>query len=194
MIAWPDMRTDYGEVRLNAIGEANGKILRVTYTVRGEVGADHHGLAGKPERPTAMADQKLTRMTPEEIEAQIGQRDPQTAATASKRYDETTEEDIRRQMREDGYDPDEECPADALLTVPVKLVREKLGMTQAELATLLRVPLGTLRNLRSEKKTLRVWSRSRGRGQNRRAGSSGRGSCWPIVPNRRPTRWQKRSA
>jgi hypothetical protein len=42
--------------------------------------------------------------------------------------------------------PDEERPADALLTVPVKLVCEKLGMTQAELATLLRVPLGTLRN------------------------------------------------
>ena len=93
-----------------------------------------------------MADKKLTRMTAEEIKAQVRQRDPQTAATARQRYDETTEEDIRRHMREDGYDPDEECPADALLTVPVKLVREKLGMTQAELATLLRVPLGTLRN------------------------------------------------
>ncbi|MGZ9112800.1 MAG: helix-turn-helix domain-containing protein [Rhodoplanes sp.] len=93
-----------------------------------------------------MADKKPTRMTPEEIEAQIGRRDPQTAAAVRQRYDDTTEEDIRRHMREDGYDPDEECPADALLTVPVKLVREKLGMTQAELATLLRVPLGTLRN------------------------------------------------
>lgn len=37
VIAWPDTRVDYGEVRINAIGEANGKILRVTYTVRGEV-------------------------------------------------------------------------------------------------------------------------------------------------------------
>ena len=36
VIAWPDTRTEYGEVRLNAIGEANGKILRVTYTVRGK--------------------------------------------------------------------------------------------------------------------------------------------------------------
>ncbi|MGZ9112801.1 MAG: BrnT family toxin [Rhodoplanes sp.] len=36
VIVWPDMRAEYGEVRLNAIGEANGKILRVTYTVRGE--------------------------------------------------------------------------------------------------------------------------------------------------------------
>ena len=36
VIAWRDTRTEYGEVRLNAIGEANGKILRVTYTVRGK--------------------------------------------------------------------------------------------------------------------------------------------------------------
>ena len=36
VIMWPDTRTQYGELRLNAIGEANGKILRVTYTVRGE--------------------------------------------------------------------------------------------------------------------------------------------------------------
>ena len=36
VIAWADTRTEYGEVRLNAIGEANGKILRVTYTVRGK--------------------------------------------------------------------------------------------------------------------------------------------------------------
>jgi uncharacterized DUF497 family protein len=37
MIEWPDARTDYGEARMNAIGEANGKVLRVTYTVRGQV-------------------------------------------------------------------------------------------------------------------------------------------------------------
>jgi transcriptional regulator with XRE-family HTH domain len=36
--------------------------------------------------------------------------------------------------------------ADARLTVSVKLVREKLRMKQAELAALLHVPLGTLRN------------------------------------------------
>jgi len=37
VIMWPDTRADYGEVRINAIGEANGKILRATYTMRGEV-------------------------------------------------------------------------------------------------------------------------------------------------------------
>lgn len=93
-----------------------------------------------------MADEKLTRMTAEKIKAQLARRSPQAAAEAQKRYDETTEEDIRRHMREEGYDPDAEIPADAWLSVPVKLVREKLGMTQAELAALLHVPVGTLRN------------------------------------------------
>lgn len=37
VIEWPDTRTDYGEVRMNAIGETNGKVLRVIYTVRGDV-------------------------------------------------------------------------------------------------------------------------------------------------------------
>jgi hypothetical protein len=37
VIEWPDTRADYGEVRMNAIGEASGKILRVTYTLRGHV-------------------------------------------------------------------------------------------------------------------------------------------------------------
>lgn len=37
VIEWPDTRTSYGEVRINAIGEANGKVLGVIYTMRGEV-------------------------------------------------------------------------------------------------------------------------------------------------------------
>lgn len=93
-----------------------------------------------------MADTKLTRMTAKEIKAQLARQAPRAVAEARKRYDETTEEDIRRHIREDGYDPDEEIPIDARLLVSVKLVREKLQMTQAELATLLHVPVGTLRN------------------------------------------------
>jgi putative transcriptional regulator len=93
-----------------------------------------------------MAGRKLTRMTPEEIKVQLARRTSRAVAVARKRYDETTEEDIRRHMRDDGYDPEREAPADARLTVPVKLVRERLRMTQAELAALLHVPLGTLRN------------------------------------------------
>lgn len=93
-----------------------------------------------------MADKKLTRMTPEAIKAQLARRSPRALAEARKRYDETTEDDIRRHMSEDGSDPDDEIPADARLVVPVKLVRERLHMTQAELAALLHVPVGTLRN------------------------------------------------
>lgn len=93
-----------------------------------------------------MADKKLTRMTPEAIKAQLARRSPRAVAEARKRYDETTEEDIRRHMREDEADPKDETAVDARLSVPVKLVRERLRMTQAELAALLRVPLGTLRN------------------------------------------------
>lgn len=37
MITWPDMRTDYGEARINAIGEADGKVPCVVFTLRGEV-------------------------------------------------------------------------------------------------------------------------------------------------------------
>jgi hypothetical protein len=36
-IEWPDTRADYGEARINAIGEANGKIMRVAYTLRSDV-------------------------------------------------------------------------------------------------------------------------------------------------------------
>lgn len=37
VIEWRDTRTDYGEIRMNAIGEVNGKILRIAYTMRGDV-------------------------------------------------------------------------------------------------------------------------------------------------------------
>lgn len=93
-----------------------------------------------------MVRAKLTRMTAKEIEVQLAARAPRSAAVAQARYDATTEQDIRDQMVEEGYDPDEAVPVDAQFSVPVKLVREKLRMTQPELARLLRVPLGTLRN------------------------------------------------
>ncbi|MBV8614768.1 MAG: BrnT family toxin [Acetobacteraceae bacterium] len=37
VIVWPDTRADYGELRFNAVGEVNGKIPRLTYTMRGGV-------------------------------------------------------------------------------------------------------------------------------------------------------------
>ena len=36
LLVWPDTRAGYGEPRFNAIGEVNSKILRVTYTLRGD--------------------------------------------------------------------------------------------------------------------------------------------------------------
>jgi putative transcriptional regulator len=60
------------------------------------------------------------------------------------KLDATTEEDIRRHMIEDGEDPDEE-PRFERVVLPQE-VRKKLGMTQTELSTLLRIPVATLRN------------------------------------------------
>jgi uncharacterized protein len=37
VIEWPETRADYGQVLMNTIGEADDKILRVTYTTRGQV-------------------------------------------------------------------------------------------------------------------------------------------------------------
>ncbi len=93
-----------------------------------------------------MAGSRVTRMTTEQIRAQLAQRDPEAVAAARRRFDATTEQDIRRQMRAEGQDPDAPIPSDARRSVPVRLVRERLGMTQVDLAALLHVPLGTLRN------------------------------------------------
>lgn len=37
MIEWPDDRRDYGETRIRAIGEADGVVLHVVFTDRGDV-------------------------------------------------------------------------------------------------------------------------------------------------------------
>ena len=86
----------------------------------------------------------ITRMTMDEIRARAATRSPEEVAEFRRRMDATTEEDIRRHMIEDGEDPDEEPRFEAV--VLPQDVRKKLGMTQADFATLLRVPIGTLRN------------------------------------------------
>ncbi len=60
------------------------------------------------------------------------------------RLDATDEDDIRRQMIEDGEDPDAEphfAPS-----VLAQDVRKKLGLTQPAFASLLGIPVATLRN------------------------------------------------
>ena len=61
------------------------------------------------------------------------------------KIDATSEADIRRQMIEDGQDPDRNL-SDFTPVVPPQVLRKHLGMTQAEFARALRIPLSTLRN------------------------------------------------
>lgn len=56
-----------------------------------------------------------------------------------------TEDDIRRHAIEDGEDPDAPL-AGFNLVVPARAVRMKLGMSQADFAATLRIPIGTIRN------------------------------------------------
>jgi putative transcriptional regulator len=81
---------------------------------------------------------KMVRMSLEEIRA----RKP---TVDHAKLDATTEEDIRRYMIEDGYDPDFE-PTEVRLVLPAKDVRRKLGLTQEAFAAALQIPLATLRN------------------------------------------------
>ena len=60
------------------------------------------------------------------------------------KIDATREADIRQQMREDGHDGN--GLGDFAPVVPPQLLRQKLGMTQAQFARALRIPLSTLRN------------------------------------------------
>ncbi len=75
-----------------------------------------------------------------------------TAAEARQRgrvdeakVDSTSEEDIRRQTREDGFDPDKPFRGLVPMISPAT-IRARLGFSQARFAKALRVPLATLRN------------------------------------------------
>ncbi len=80
----------------------------------------------------------VTRMTVEQIAAAGG------GQVDRARIDATTEADIRRHMIEDGEDPDAE-PRFEKPVLPQDL-RRKLGLTQTGFASLLGIPVPTLRN------------------------------------------------
>ena len=80
----------------------------------------------------------MARMTLEQV------RDATPRVDRAK-LDATTEEDIRRHMIEDRYDPDAE-PGPAEMTVLPQAARRKLNMTQEQFAAALRIPASTLRN------------------------------------------------
>jgi putative transcriptional regulator len=88
----------------------------------------------------------ITRMTSEHIAAAGGGRVDRA------RLDATTEDDIRRQMIEDGEDPD----ADPHFAPPVlaQSVRKKLGLSQPDFARLLGIPVATLRNWEQNRFTM----------------------------------------
>jgi putative transcriptional regulator len=88
----------------------------------------------------------VTRMTADQIKAAGGGR------TDRARLDATTEEDIRRQMIEDAEDPDVE-PRFAP-PILAQDVRRKLGLTQVAFASLLRIPVATLRNWEQNRFTM----------------------------------------
>ncbi|KQP16880.1 helix-turn-helix domain-containing protein [Methylobacterium sp. Leaf93] len=63
------------------------------------------------------------------------------------RLDATTDEDIRRYMIEDGFDPDDPSHLDgSAIVLPPRMIRERLGMTQATFAEVIGAPLATLKN------------------------------------------------
>jgi putative transcriptional regulator len=60
------------------------------------------------------------------------------------KIDATTEDDIRRHMREEGYDPDEAIGEEDIISPAV--IRKRLGMSQRQFAAAIRVPVATLQN------------------------------------------------
>lgn len=60
------------------------------------------------------------------------------------KIDATTEQDIRRHMREEGYDPDEAIREEDIISPAV--IRKRLGMSQRQFATAIHVPIATLQN------------------------------------------------
>jgi len=73
-------------------------------------------------------------------------------AEFKRRVDATTKEDIRRQMIEDGEDPDADI-TDADIISP-DYIRKRLGMTQQAFAAALGIPVGTLRNWEQNRVTM----------------------------------------
>ncbi|SRR6266446_2863841 len=79
----------------------------------------------------------ITKMTADEIKERPSKRH-------RAKIDATTEDDIRRQMIEDGENPDEEISAKDIISP--WYIRKRLGMSQREFADTLGVPVATLRN------------------------------------------------
>lgn len=95
----------------------------------------------------------IVRRTLDDIRAHPGRIDHARIAA-------TTEDDIRRHMIEDGEDPDAPLPATPVVLVLPQVLRERLGMTQAEFAAAIQVPVATLRNWEQGRRQLDPAARS----------------------------------
>jgi putative transcriptional regulator len=60
------------------------------------------------------------------------------------KIDATTEQDVRRHMREEGYDPDETIRDEDIISPAV--IRKRLGLSQRRFAEAIHVPVETLQN------------------------------------------------
>lgn len=60
------------------------------------------------------------------------------------RIDATTEDDIHRHMRDEGYDPDEDIREEDIISPAI--IRKRLGMSQRQFADAIHVPVATLQN------------------------------------------------
>jgi putative transcriptional regulator len=60
------------------------------------------------------------------------------------KIDATTEQDMRRHMREEGYDPDEAVRDEDIVSPAI--IRKRLGLSQRRFADAIHVPVATLQN------------------------------------------------
>lgn len=60
------------------------------------------------------------------------------------KIDATTEPDIHRHMREEGYDPDEAVRDEGIVSPAI--IRKRLGLSQRRFADAIHVPVATLQN------------------------------------------------
>jgi putative transcriptional regulator len=74
------------------------------------------------------------------------------------KIDAATEQDIRRHMRDEGYDPDEAVRDED--TVSPAIIRKRLGLSQRRFAEAIHVPVATLQNWEQGG---RSWTRALGR-------------------------------
>jgi putative transcriptional regulator len=79
----------------------------------------------------------ITKMTVDALKARPSRRN-------RAKIEATTEDDIRRQMIEDGENPDKELSEQDIISP--WYIRKRLGMSQREFANTLGVPVATLRN------------------------------------------------